>query len=95
MACYKLYIIEPGDRVADVVELDCSNDRQAMEVAALYPDRRSMVLRREGRKVWCFSTLERNGSRSRLPARPMGPADPDALTAGGAPPKLDRSVHNG
>jgi hypothetical protein len=51
MAYYRLYFFDPDDRIAQVVELHCDEDGQAVEEARSRADGRTMELWNEGRFV--------------------------------------------
>ena len=54
MAEYRLYFLDSGNRVGRSVKLDCINDRQAIEQAALAPHMHRKELWQQSRRVWTF-----------------------------------------
>jgi len=63
MATYQLYLIEPTGPISSVVELNCADDKHAIEAAGLYPDRQEMVLWQEQRRVKIFPKISPSGHR--------------------------------
>jgi hypothetical protein len=54
VAEYRLHFLDSGKQVGPVVQLECSDDRQAIAEAALVPHVHRMELWRLDRRVWTF-----------------------------------------
>jgi hypothetical protein len=54
VAEYRLYFLDSGNQVGRSIKLDCVDDRQAIEQAALVAHLHRKELWQQARRVWTF-----------------------------------------
>ncbi|HEY1749894.1 MAG TPA: hypothetical protein VGG29_01435 [Caulobacteraceae bacterium] len=62
MPDYRLYFLDADDHIRHVVELECTDDRQAMDVVEEHVDGRTMELWRRARLVHRFPASPQSSS---------------------------------